>query len=81
MLIEAYCKFFQRVSKSSDNMICQQSLLKMERHQPDPGGDRYYFATGKAKVKIHMPSLLLFWLERREEAEHAQPWHHSINSN
>lgn len=73
MLIEAYCKFFQQLSKPSDNMICQQSLLKMERQQPSPGGDRYDFATGKAQVKIHMPALQLFWLERREETEQAQP--------
>jgi len=73
MLIEAHCKFFQQASKSSDNTICQQASLKTERQRPDPGGDRYHFATGKAKVKIHMPTLQLFWLESREEAEHAQP--------
>lgn len=68
MLIEAYCKFFQQVSKPSDNTIRQQSLLRMKRQQPDPGGDRYYFATGKAKVKIHVPTLWFFWLERRDRA-------------
>lgn len=62
MLIEAYSKFSQQVSKPSDNMICQQSLLKMESQQ---WGDRYCFATGKAKVKIHIPALCSFWLENK----------------
>lgn len=69
MLIEAYSKFSQQVSKPSDNMICQQSLLKMESQQPQPWGDRYCFATGKARVKIHIPALCSFWLEKKTEMD------------
>lgn len=73
MLIEAYCKFFQQVSKPSANPICQQPPLKMERQQPDPGGDRYEFAPGKAKVKNSYASRAAFVAgkERRGRARTA----------
>lgn len=68
MLIEAYSKFSQQVSKPLDNTICQQSLLKMESQQPRPWADRYCTATGKAKVNIHIPALCSFWLEKRRQS-------------